>query len=270
MPRSYSLAYLTALDLMPPDMIRLAAKLGYNAVGIRILPVAPGADHAPLLENPELLRETKAAIAETGVGIFDVEIVRIGETFDVKNYAQFLDTIGSLNARAILVAGDDPDESRLTASFAKFCEAAQPYNITADLEPMPWTMVPNVPTASRIVQNAARNNGGVLVDALHFARSKSTLDDVRAIPRHHLNYAQICDAPAEIPATNEGLMYTARSARLLPGDGGIELRALFAALPNDIPISIEIPHIEWRAKVGTEEWARRAIAAAKRVLEPTA
>ncbi|MEQ1647318.1 MAG: sugar phosphate isomerase/epimerase [Hyphomicrobiaceae bacterium] len=267
MSRAYSLAYLTAADLLPADMIRLAARLGYSNVGIRILPVAPGADFAPLIEQPERLRETQAAMQDTGVTVFDVEIVRIGAAFKTSDYARFLETIASLNARAILVAGDDTDEARLTASFAKFCEAARQYNITADLEPMPWTEVPNVPTAHRIVKNAAQPNGGVLIDALHYARSKSTLTDVAAIPRQHLHYAQICDASAEIPNTTEGLIHTARNARLLPGDGGIDLRGLFATLPSDIPVSIEIPNNVERARLGNEEWARRALAAAKRIIE---
>jgi len=81
----------------------------------------------------------------------------------------------------------------------------------------------------------------VLVDALHFARSDSSLADIGAMPRHRLHYAQICDAPAEIPATTEGLIHTARCERLLPGEGGIDLAALFRTLPDDLPISVEIP-----------------------------
>ena len=77
-----SLAYLTSAPLSPPDAIALAAELGYQAVGLRALPVAPGAAFSPLIEDAGLLRETIARMKATGVAVFDVEIVRLGPDFD--------------------------------------------------------------------------------------------------------------------------------------------------------------------------------------------
>ena len=131
---------------------------------------------------------------------------------------------------------------------------------------MPWTEVPNLRSAKRIVGAAARPNGGVLVDALHFARSDSRLDELDDIPRAWLHYAQICDGAVPGPATTEGLIFDARCERMLPGEGGIALRELFARLPADITVSIEVPS-ETRAPVlGYPEWARRAKAATLAVL----
>jgi sugar phosphate isomerase/epimerase len=131
---------------------------------------------------------------------------------------------------------------------------------------MPWTKVPDAKTALRIVSNAGQANGGVLVDALHFARSATSLADIAAIPRERLHYAQICDAPAEIPATADGLIYTARYERLLPGEGAINLIGLFATLPPDLPVSIEIPNERRAPALGPEKWAQAALAAAKATL----
>ncbi len=63
------------------------------------------------------------------------------------------------------------------------------------------------------------------------------------------------------------MIHTARSARLLPGDGGIDLRGLLKALPDDLPLSLEIPNDEWLPRLGAEEWGRRALAAARRIAE---
>ncbi|MCA6112663.1 hypothetical protein J6497_36885 [Bradyrhizobium sp. CNPSo 4026] len=123
---------------------------------------------------------------------------------------------------------------------------------------MPWTAVKNAKAALRIATNAGEPNGRVLVDALHAARSATTLNDIASLPRHLLSYAQLCDAPAGIPATHEALIHTARGARLLPGDGGIDLRGLVHALPEDLPLSLEIPNDEWLPELGAEEWGRRA------------
>jgi sugar phosphate isomerase/epimerase len=270
MQRIYSLAYLTSAPMAPPDALVLAQKLGYQAIGVRITPAAPGGDFSPLTEDPALLRDTVARIKDTGVPVFDVEIARLGKDFQVENFHAFLETAGKLGARAILVAGDDPDEARLTGSYASFCDAAAAFSLTADLEFMPWTAVRDAKSALRIVTNADRPNGRILVDSLHAGRSTTTLADLAAIPRDRLSYAQLCDAPGEIPTTNEGLIHTARCARLLPGDGGIDLVGITRQLPDTLPLSLEIPNDEWLPKLGAEEWGRQALAAAKRIVAKAA
>jgi sugar phosphate isomerase/epimerase len=270
MARIYSLAYLTSAPMAPPDALVLAQRLGYQAIGIRIAPAMRGGDFSPLATDPAMLRETIARLADTGVQVFDVEIARLGPHFKPDQFAPFLETAARLNARAILLAGDDPDQARLTDSFAAFCRAAAPYRLTADLEFMPWTAVKGASSALRIVTNAGEPNGRVLVDTLHAARSNTTLDEIAQLPRHLLSYAQLCDAPADIPTTNDELIHAARSCRLLPGEGGLDLVGLLRALPDDLPLSLEIPNAEWLQRIGAEEWSRRALAAARRIVARSA
>lgn len=266
-PRLYSLAQLIALPCSPPQMVRLAAATGCAAAGIRLLPTSPGGPHYPLMTDVAMKRETLAAMHDTGVRIFDLEVLRIGEAFDPRDCSAFLATGAELGARHILVAGDDPDEARITARFAALCEAAAPFGLSCDLEFMPWTAVRDCAAARRIAEAAAQPNGGVLVDALHWARSGSTLDDVSALPRTRLHYAQICDGAVPGPSSTEGLIFDARCERGLPGEGGIALRALFERLPADLPISIEVPSESRAPAMGHEAWARLALAATRRVLE---
>lgn len=266
MPPIFSLAHLTLLNLPPAELLAVAARAGYQQVGLRLLTAASGGTAYPLMQDAAALADTLARMRDTGVGVFDLEIVRVGATFRASEHLPFFEVGARLGAKAMLVAGDDPDEARLTASFAALCEASAPFGLSADLEFMPWTKVPDARTALRIVTGAAQANGGVLVDALHFARSASSFADIAAIPRHRLHYAQICDAPAEVPATVEGLIQTARCERLLPGEGGIDLAGLFKMLPKDLPISVEIPNDKRAPVLGAEGWARQALAASKGVL----
>lgn len=267
MKRTYSLAQLIALPYDPPRLVQLAADTGCDACGIRILPAAPGGLYHPLIDDAALVRETIARIEGTGVRVLDLEIIRIAPDFEVSKFLPFMDVGQRLGAQNILVAGDDEDEARLTANFAALCEAAARFGLTCDLEFMPWTRVPNVSAARRVVEAAAHPAGGVLVDALHFARSASTLDEVRQLPRERLHYAQICDGAVPGPTATEALIFDARCARLLPGEGGIDLRALFAALPPDLPVSIEVPHDVRAPAMGYEAWAKAAFEATRRVLE---
>jgi sugar phosphate isomerase/epimerase len=262
----FSLAHLTVLDLPPPAVIRVAAAAGCRAAGLRLLPVAPGAAGYRLHEEPALLRETLAAMAETGVAVTDLEIIMLRPETRIDGLLPFLEAGARLGARHVLVAGYDPEEARLTATFADFCEAAAPFGLTGDLEFMPWTDAPDLAAAIRVVRGAAQPNGGILVDALHLDRSRSRVEDLATVPRDWLHYWQLCDAPAERPATTEGLLHTARAERLFPGQGGLDLAALVRAMPPDIPVSLEIPTLELARTVGPEERVRRAMAAARRVI----
>ena len=269
MSRTYSLAYLSSHRCTPPEAVRIAAAQGYQYVGLRLWPNAPGAPQQFLLDRPDVLKATQAAMAETGVGVFDVEIIRIGERFDPHTWDALYDACAALQARAILVAGDDPDEARLTQHYARLCEVMAPYGLTADLEFMPWTAVQDANSALRIVRNAGMPaNAGILVDALHVGRSTTTLDDIRAMPRHLLHYAQICEAPAGTHFTTEEMIHTARCERLLPGEGSIDLRGLFDALPADLPVSVEVVHFEREKTADPATWAATCLAAARPFTEP--
>ncbi len=268
MKRLFSMAFLTAMRLAPHAAVRVAAQTGYQAVGLRLLPSAPGGAAHPLHTDPAALRETLAAMAGTGIAVFDLEIIRLTPGVTPASYEAFFATGARLGARAVLVAGDDPDPSRLIAAFAEICQIAAPHGLTCDLEFMPWTPVNTAAIAHRIVTAAAQPNGRVLVDALHVARSATTPADLAAIPPALLSYAQICDAPPEIPADEAAMIFTARSERMLPGTGGIDLASIFAQLPPDLPISVEVPSESHVAALGDAEWARRALAASRAVLAP--
>lgn len=266
--RSYSLAYLTANACTPPQAIRLAAELGYSSVGLRLLPNAAGAPQQFLIGLTDVLRETLAAQRDTGVGVFDLEIIRIAENFDLRAYVPLFEAGAALSAKAVLVAGDDRDEARLSDSYAKLCELMQGYGLTADLEFMPWTAVPDAKAALRIVNAAGKPaNAGILVDALHVGRSETSLDDLRAIPRELLHYAQICDAEAGLHFSTEQMIHTARCERLLPGEGTIDLNGLFSALPADLPVSVEIVHFDRMAQIGQLAWARQCLDVSRALLE---
>ena len=275
MSRIYSLAYLTSNTLTPPQAVRLAAQLGFAFVGLRLLPNAAGAPQQQLIGDAAVLRETQAALRDTGVGVFDLEIIRIGEAFDARQYRPLLEAGAALNAKAVLVAGDDPDATRLADGYARLCELMRPFGMTADLEFMPWTAVPDAKAAVRVLEAAGRPaNAGILVDALHVARSATTADDLRALPHEWLHYAQICDAPTQQQAgrafTVDEMVHTARCERLLPGEGGIDLPAMFDALPAWLPISVEVPNEVRLAAMGRTAWAQAALAASRRLLDQRA
>jgi sugar phosphate isomerase/epimerase len=263
--RQFSLAAMTVLPLAPPQAIATAAKAGYDAVGLRLLPPAPSMAAYPLMDDATMLRETQAQMQGTGVRVFDLEIVRLNAQFDARAFLPFLDVGAKLGARAVLVAGDDSDATRQAQSFAAFCELAAPFGLTANIEFMPWTAVKNCNDAAALVRAAGSpNNAGVLVDAIHFARSASSLADVAALPREWLHYGQLCDAIG-VPDSMEEIVRQARGQRLLPGEGDINLQGLVQTLPSDLTISVEAWHEHRAPAAGLDAWAKAALLATKAI-----
>jgi sugar phosphate isomerase/epimerase len=265
MPK-FSLAALTALDLAPPALIDVAAACGYDQVGLRLLPAMAGGIAYPLMDDEAGCKETLARLDATGITVADLEVVAFRPETEIASFSAFFETGARLGAKNILIAGYDPDLARFTDRYAEFCAAAAPYGLTADLEFMPWTHVPDLATASKIVAQAGQANAGVLVDALHFDRSNSSTSELARVPVLWLHYWQLCDAPAMRPATTDEMIHAARYERMFPGEGGIDLVSLARAMPADITISIEVPTAELAKTVDARTRAGRALRAARGVI----
>ena len=256
----FSMAYLTGASFTAPEAVAVAAEAGYQHVGLRLLPNGAGGQFQPLIEAPAAMRETLALLKDTGVRVYDLEIVRIGAGFDARDFLPLFDAGQRLGAQAVLVAGDDPDPARLAASYASLCEAMRPFGLNADLEFMPWTPMATATDALAVVRAAGTpGNAGILVDGIHFGRSRTTLADIAALPSSLLHYAQLCDATPGTHFTEAELIHTARLERFLPGEGGIDLAGLFTTLPRTLPISVEVPNAARVALVGPKAWARQCL-----------
>lgn len=239
--RVMSLAALTVLELSPVAMVEVAARAGYSHVGLRLEPATPEEHHFPLVADAGLRRQTAARLRDTGIKVLDVEILRLKAETRVADFEALLAVGAEFGASELLVAGNDPDESRLTAHFAELCDLAGQYGLHPHLEFMPWTDASNLTQALRIVEQAGRDNGCVLVDAFHFDRSASSLDDLRQITPSRLRYAQLCDVAGPRPDDMAEILRQARNERRFPGDGDCDLAGLLGSLPPSIPLSLEIP-----------------------------
>jgi sugar phosphate isomerase/epimerase/4-hydroxyphenylpyruvate dioxygenase-like putative hemolysin len=261
--RDYSLAHLTALSLSPPELVDAAADAGYRYVGLRLTRVTPHEPHYPLATDPALMRTTQVRLAASGIEVLDIELARIGPNDDPRDFERYLEAGALLGARHVITQLPDPDRTRKIDRFAQLCALAAPLGLTVDLEFPSWTETPDLREATRVLRAVDQPNAGMLIDLLHFARSGSSITDLQQLPAHWFHFAHVCDAPAEIPATTEGLIHTARFERLFPGEGGIDVHSILAALPAGIPYALEIPRATLVAQVGGKEHARLALAAAR-------
>jgi sugar phosphate isomerase/epimerase len=254
--RPIALAALTVLELGRARLLRL-----------RVLPATPEEPQHPMAGDTPMVRETRRRLGDNGVRVLDIEVFRLKPDTDVAAYRATLETGARLGASEALVAGNDPDEARLTDRFAQFCGLAAEYGIGANLEPMPWTDVRDFAQGVRIVERAGCANAGVLIDAIHFDRGGSAASEIASVSATRLRYVQLCDAPAERPRDPATLLHQARAERLMPGDGGLDLRGILRAVPRDRPLSLEIPMHTLARTLPAAERARRMLAKTHRLLE---
>lgn len=263
----YSLAHLTALSLSPPELVDAASAAGYRYVGLRLTKVTTQEPHYPLATDPRLMRATKTHLAATGIDVLDIELARMTSGDNPRDYLRFLEAGAELGARHVITQLPDADFARKTDRFAELCRLAAPLGLTIDLEFPSWTETGDLAEATRVLREADQPNAGMLVDLLHFARSRSTIAELRQLPREWFHYAHVCDAPGDIPASSAELIHTARFERLFPGEGDLDMRGILGALPAGIPYALEIPRAMLVAQIGPKEHARRAIEAAQHHLE---
>lgn len=243
--RTFSLAALTVLELSPPAMVEVAARAGYDGIGLRLVPATPEEHHFPLASDAALLRQTRQRLRDTGLRVLDIEILRLKPDTEVtRDFCRVLEMGAELGASEVLVAGNDDDTARTIDNFAALCELAKPLGLHPHLEFMPWTGVKNLVAAQHIVgavRKAGHDNACLLVDAFHFNRSASRLEELAQVPREWMRYTQLCDVAGPIPDVMAEILREARQERCFPGDGDIDLPALLTALPRDLPLSLEIP-----------------------------
>ena len=263
----FSLAHLSLLDLNPPELIMTAAEAGYAYVGLRLVAVTPGGAAWALWQDKPMMVMTKARMAETGVGVFDVELARLEPDTDVDRFKPLLEAAAELGCRHALTQIDDPEFNRAVDNFGRLCDLAAAQGVGCDVEFIPWQVTNSLTKAAAVLKAAGRDNCGVMIDSLHFDRAGVEPSEIDQYPPEWFRYIQLCDAPKKKPGDLHGLLYAAREERLFPGEGQLDILSVLAHLPKGLPVALEIPTETLSFTASPEERARLARKAAERVLK---
>ncbi len=268
MPRSHrlSLAYLTTQGAHPVEQIEAAGAAGFDAAGLRLVaPIGVTLVH-DIIGNRSLIADIKAACRATGVGLLDGELLTLGDSTNVEQWFPALDTAAELGMRYMQIASEDRQHERAVDRFGRVCDRARSLGLQIAVEFMRWRSVNSIEAALRLVEDAGRTCGGILVDALHLSRSGDSPAAVAAIPADRLLYMQLCDASPQVPQDDDGLIREARGGRLHPGEGSLWLESLLDAMPADVDISVEVPNTNDAGRT-VQERARLAGASAEAFLD---
>ncbi len=237
---------LSGLGLPPVELVGLAADLGcaHISVGPMQLPARfnpLGHPDWSLKDDPAYRRELKAALADRGVSISLGEGFAVRPGVSMRARGAEMDIMAELGARGLGAVSMEPDADRAKDEFAVLAEMAENRGMLATIEFAPIQAVDTLGAALDVVRHVARPNFGLLLDAMHFFRSGATLEDLGAVDPALIRYAQLCDSPAGGPG--DDYMNEAMFGRRALGEGELPLAAFVAALPQDIPLGLEVPDL---------------------------
>jgi sugar phosphate isomerase/epimerase len=142
----------------------------------------------------------------------------------------FLDLACALGAPRVLCAdgfGARAERGAIVECFARLCEAAAARGLVVALEAIPWSAIPDARAAWEIVRGTGQANAGLCLDVWHFFRGGADLAQFAGVPGESVLSLQLSDAPA---APQADLPQESLRARLLPGEGAIDLVAFLRAL----------------------------------------
>ena len=262
----YSLAHLTLINCTPAELVYVAARAGYDAVSLRLIPMNVAGEFTPSPVDLSQVRATRTALATTGLKVLDVEVARITEDCNPREFERALELGGELGARHMIMSAwtkRRDDRNFLLDVYAQTCDLAAPFGLTVDLEFPSFSRLRTLDEVLDIVRAADRPNGGILVDTLYLHLSRVDVGELLHVPPDWLHFLHISDCLPGIADTREGMIQLARDARLYPGEGWIDFAGIIERCPP-VNFSIELPNRSRLVELGYEEHARRCLVHARR------
>ena len=191
--------------------------------------------------TPAKTREIRKLLSNAELRLLDVEVAWIMPGPPDPWLEQLVDIAAELGAPNLLCVSSDPDPSATIAKLQRMIDRSAGTNVRINLEFGLFTEVKSISAARSIVDQLDGPYKGLLCDTLHWARSGGTAEEIGDLPSEWLGYAQLCDAPAEGPDTNDmdAIIDDAINRRMAMGAGGLPLGAMVDALPPDLPVAIE-------------------------------
>lgn len=261
-----TLAQLGLNDEGPIAMLEAAAAAGFRGIGLPLRSGALKQLKVEIVGNHQLVQEIRRTADDAGLIIFDAEALVLGHEPDKETLHQIFETAHALGATRMSCLGFEPAlgpghmrEGEEADRLATICELAAEYGLMIGIEFMHFRSLQTLEDARRVVVDSGAPNARIILDALHCFRTNMTMDELAAVDPALISHLQLCDAVAEAPAP-ETLVDEARAHRLMPGTGAIPLAEMIDILPDDIPMSLEIP-VAANSHLSVMERAKRGAAA---------
>jgi len=262
--RELCLDFMTAMEVSPPTLVEIAAENGIPFISLPIR-VASDRPNWGLVGDTEMRRDTGRRCRELGVGVDILESFYIRPDCSIPALRPAFESGAWLGARRVVMVTQDEDAHRLTDNAGRFCDVATEYGFDVLLEYTPRMTQKTLAEARAFLDRVGHPRLSVEADALHTFRGGTPLAELAASPPGVIRRIQLCDAPAEEPP--EGGLFEAVHARMVPGEGALDLHGFLAAAPKDIVVGLEVPMTGLKdAGVSAAERVQRVSTGARRLL----
>lgn len=250
---TYSLEPLVVPELAGAELVHVAARAGYQCFGT--FAHAYGIDQPlnPAVGDAEQRAAMRAAIAETGVRLANLECFNLLPGVDPATFATALEfgaDLGATSGTAII--RENPSLDDALATYQRLCDMAAEHGIRINVEFFTTNQsLSGIDDAAAFVRRAKRANTGLVIDALHLMRTSGGLAGLERIDPEMVGWLQLCDGPLAPPAD---LKHELRH-RLRPGEGEFPLREIVERCPPGLPLAIESVHNARAAELTPEQRA---------------
>lgn len=268
--RSLALHQITVRDVAPASLPGLAARHGFDQVCLfthvpRVTLTGGGAAVFPTVDASNH-KAVKQALHDSGLSVTQFEYFPIRADTPVEAYRAGMALGADLGGKRAVTHIHDSDESRAVDKLGQLADMANEYGVGLALEFMPLSPAcATLSGALAFVEQVARDNVGIGIDALHLIRSGGSVEEISAAPAHRLLYAQICDG-ASLHTSNTYM--DEALDRMMPGTGDFPLVAFLRALPPTVDLDVEVPWpADRQAATAPDERAAQAYARTMALIE---
>ena len=192
-------------------VVRAAHTAGFDLAGLWVDPAEWTASHTVA---------TRHALADTGIGVIDVEVLWFREGATLADHRAILDVGLELGAPNALCVSSDPDHGKTAEWFAQLCRHVEGTPLRVNFEFGWFSSVHDLAEAKAIVESVDHPNAAILIDPIHVDRSSTPIADIAALDRSLISYAQFCDASAQRPDVHDWLVD--EGLRFLPAVNWVE------------------------------------------------
>ena len=260
--RRLSLHQVTARDVSPAELARIAAELG--CAHVCLFTQAPF-ENAPFpVVADQDVGELRRLMDGSGISMLGATSFPLQPQTNVIAYAGGLAKTERLGGALANVRVLDDDVARATDNLSRLGELAGNHGIELTIEFMGLGVPHMLEQTLEMIRQAG--HGKLSLDPLHVVRTGVPMADLLQLDRGLIGYVQLCDGP--LTATREEYAQEGAYDRLPPGAGAFPLIDFLHATPPGSPLSLEVPQEPLlRRGVSARNRARLAVEGARRLLE---
>jgi sugar phosphate isomerase/epimerase len=242
-----------------PAQIAAAARAGYEHVGLDVPSLL--AHETEGLPLPAVHDELKT----NGISCFEIvplslDADRHGATEAVRVLARVASGVGAQHVLATVRCEVNSD---LVNNLRLAVDSLYEIGVSLSVEFMPTSPLPSLDDAVRLLDAAADERIGVVIDIWHFVLSGSPWSTLERLPVERIGFVQLDDAPADVVGRS---LHDSMHRRLLPGEGTLPIGRFHDVLAEngyDGVVSVEVLAETWRDKP-IADFADATLAAARR------